>query len=702
MSSSHSLIPGSSTVLLHLYHQVFLGVLLGYKAFGGKLCYEIKNYMFLTINQMMKSVCSLMSLIVFLSSTSLWAASRSRTGATLLSTPDWRTYDKYNEVLAQLKKNTENQFKGFADPASPDTPNKKDSADPPFTPAAKSIRSAMRVLVENPNHLNPRDQYKAFIKEIRKLSQFCHSEQVSAECSLEDHKGKNLLVKILYTGTDMTEFNSKLTCAVSGKSHPIQGDVPSQIEERLKTIDETISSLSDVDDGLHSSPSQIHLFANWAQAARGGYNSGAFDPNLQGNLLSVKARYSLRGSTSGALQEHFALRIPTQTINNSEDQVMITPEFEAYVDSLAAEDKKHTYINHQDISGSKVKSGWRKFFPFDDERPRVNKLHDLSSQKRNLIVISLNKDSSFYHQKGPEFSQSNYKAFRQKLVDILVPPTQASKKQAIEKHGILLSDLWNPDKFKDLPRDSHAAKRAVREYMEGLVDSLAQNVFNVKLGDPKSVISEDSRRALIEIAYHHISDYASRESYSSNRSCKDAIDRGGGANAFAYTYTMLKEICESPQMTDEDFKTRVNALPGMLFSDALNVKKRAIIKERLVNYQHATHALIKSLKSNGCQVFDGAHLGKYSYLSHPKFGTKLAHPELRDPLMREGCTQSSTSPPADQCLTLNQDAFPLSPTQVGSFLSEQSGLLRVIRKTIGDQKSEDEDPLLEDPLLNVD
>ena len=641
---------------------------------------------------MMKSVCSLMSLIVFLSSTSLWAASRSRTGATLLSTPDWRTYDKYNEVLAQLKQNAETQFKGFAVSASPVNPKKKGSLDQSLTPAAKSIRSAMRVLVDNPNHLNPRDQYKEFIKEIRNLSQLCHSEQVSAECSLEDRKGKNLLVKILYTGTDITEFNSKLTCAVSGKSQPIQERVPFRFNERLEAIENAISSLTDVDEGLKSSPSQVHFLTKWAQAARGDSNSGAYDPNLQGNLLSVKARYSLRGSAHDAPQEHFALRIPTQTINNSEDQVMITPEFEAYVDSLAAEKKKHTYINHQDISGSKIKSGWRKYLPFWDERPRVNKLHDLSSQKGNLIVISLNKDSSFYHQKGTEFTQSNYPAFREKLLEILVPPDAESEKQSIEQYGILLRDLWNPDKFKDLPRDSQAAKRAVREYMEGLVDSLAKNVFNVKLRDPKSVISEDSRRALIEIAYHHISDYASRESYSSNRSCKDAIDRGGGANAFAYTYTMLKEICESPQMPDQDFKIRVNALPGMLFSDALNVKKRAIITERLVDYQLATHALIKSLKSKGCKVFDRDHLGKYSYLSHPKFGTKLAHPELRDPLMREGCTQSSTSPPVDRCLTLHQDAFPLSDTQVGSFLSEQSGLSQVIRKTIGDQKSEDEDP----------
>jgi hypothetical protein len=346
-----------------------------------------------------------------------------------------------------------------------------------------------------------------------------------------------------------------------------------------------------------------------------------------------------------------------------------------YLSSLLSSGKKHTYINHQQLN-DKQGLMWGLF---SDEKHRSRKIHDLSDEYSNLIVISLNKNTSFYRQEKDWHKPMEFGDFKQEYLNILVPP--AEKEEANWKEtGIRLEDLWNPIKFGRPSSDTQKMREEARTYFSNLLDRLGTSIFGVS--HHQFMLDPEKRQALIELSYHFISDYASRDSHSSNRSCKDAIDRGGGANALAYTITFMKEVCSpSSQMGIADFQKKMDAIPSMLLSDALQVRKRGIIDERLIYYQQAMKEVIHAVETRGCNSVFGKPFGldEFFYMSQPRFGTQLAAVPS-DERLRNSCQFGTTSPfVADEICNTEQNMTQPLP---GNTIQLWSEVLKTLSESV--------------------
>ena len=530
----------------------------------------------------------------------------------------WRNVDNFNETLTQMRK------KVMADPVLMDFRRLK----PQENSASLKVSEALDALFD-PTTSDQKEKYRTFVVAFGAASRLqLHEEKKlggSAGDTSKTGKALRQLGKILYTGTDLSEFNSRLTCIVAKEGIekgriPFKPQVPSSEKDTLKRFDQLrqkIDSLTQIQDGIESNR-QISYFGQVGQSLAGNLATSGFDPNRESNLISVKARYT--NAKNG--QEVLALRMPTQTLFSAANKVVIAPEFEMYLNSLQSEGKKHTYVNYQQLNDVQDRVDGESA----EEKYRARKLHDLSEQYPNLTVISLNKDSDFYKQKRSPYSKAKaedweeaktFGEFKEKYLDMLVPKKDDEEKTWKET-GIRLGDLWKPSKFKGkTAADEETMRAETREYFSKMLDQLGSSVFNLPLAngvtDPLAVTDRFQRRALIELSYHFISDYASRDSYSSNRTCSDSVDRGGGANALAYTMALMQEVCDpEAKMKVEEFQKRMDAIPGMLLSDALLVRKRGITEPRLVYYQDAMRNVLLAVQERGCEsVFGKQGMGDF-------------------------------------------------------------------------------------------
>jgi len=583
----------------------------------------------------------------------------------------WRDVDKYAEVNSQLKRNIENS--GILTEFRNQTETKNQ--------ASQELHKSIQAILKS-NNSDQRERYREFLTAYRKSVVYqLQNEKSGGNNSDLTAKAIRQLGKIFYNGTDITEFNSRLTCTVAQEgikkigSTIGSGSVSTDpdTKARITQLRKMIGSLTIMHSGIKANR-QISLAEMGLQSWIGAQANAGFDPNMQANLLSIKTKYT----NEKTHQEVLSIRMPSQTIFSSENEVTIAPEFEMYLNALQSDRKKHTYINHQQLIDEQGYLGGA----FGDEKYRARKIHDLSAKYSNLIVISLNKNSSFYRQnKTPPISRS-FKDFKEEYLEILVPKSPADDKTKWKETGIRLDDLWNPAKFEG--KTAGALRKEAREYFNELLDQIGSSIFGVT--DPSTLISASDRQALIELSYHFISDYASRDAHSFNRSCKDGIDRGGAANALAYTITFLKEICDSgmnpglksgvlngredgvctpplcpegphpalkgevslSSMNQIDFQKGVDAIPGMIFSDALQVRKREIIEERLVYFQNAIQAVIQAVERNSCEkVFgkkDGKALDPFFYMSNPRFSSKLQS-KPTDERLQNACSMRSLATP---------------------------------------------------------
>lgn len=529
------------------------------------------------------------------------------------SKANW-TEDKYKEVIAQLGRQV------LSDPVLATYCTQSDSPTSTLV-ATSEVAIAVRSLCR-PNPRDYQGTYKRFWEAFREASrsQLASSSPVSSETPA----GK--LSRVVYNSVDLTEFNSLLVDGVfvvpprredlvgtsseaSSVSLPTASPT-SFVQGRVASVAREIDGLSAIHQKGRDAKS-IGLARFVGQTVKGEFALADLDPNLQGNLISVKTRFSLRGQPDRTL---LALRMPTQTIGSS-GRVEIAPEFRMYLSTLQGAGLNHTYVNFQQI----VKNQGKLMGYFGDEGPRARALHQLSTEHPNLVLVSLNKNNDFYHQKGRVWSGSmSFAAFKSAYLSMLVP-NDRDEQSSFDQHGIRLDDLWRPEKF-GRPREARdQMKSEAKTYLSDMLDRLAKVLYSIPPG--RRELTSNERQQLVELSYHFISDYASRNSHSANRSCKDAIDRGGGANALAYTVTFLKEICDrGDAMSESDFDAHLSAIPGMIFSDALQVRKRGIIEERLHFYQDAMKGLLRSVQSKGCnEVFGESGLGPLFILSQPRF-----------------------------------------------------------------------------------
>lgn len=280
-----------------------------------------------------------------------------------------------------------------------------------------------------------------------------------------------------------------------------------------------------------------------------------FDPWIQGNLPS--RLYPMRKGT----KEIQVLRFATPTRQSMINRVEIIDEFRGFLRFMGSEKKgkKHLLINLQD------RLSWQ-------EMARSTAIEQLQSSQtfaNQLVVLTLPKDTEFYHQINA-FSEMNsaeafIKAFREQLVDA-------------EKGGFYFPPQWTRG---DLIKFADTALPLIHKY-----------VF-----DEKNILTRQNREDFIEIFYQLIIakaiDYFDVNSVSFT--CKDAVDTGAFASGMFYGFLKLLQG-ELVLKEDLDF------LRYLFYWPALSVRERASDPEQFNRSLSCLSTFEGALQENGSKI----------------------------------------------------------------------------------------------------
>jgi hypothetical protein len=246
------------------------------------------------------------------------------------------------------------------------------------------------------------------------------------------------------------------------------------------------------------------------------------------------------------------LRMSSPTIG-----VEINPEFKGYLRALKTRKEKHLYINLQQAHGGSNAG--------ENERSEAFRRLSLELEfKDTLTLVTLDKNTSFYGQKDT-FGQEkmSFKTFK----DTFISRISSSD-----------SGFYLPETIGEI------TKEQVLNIFGTMLDDIHKNYF-----DGREKLTVEERQNMIEIAYNLMITKFIQLSGAKyyNNSCKDCIDRGGGANALMNnTVAFLKQDTKD-----------LDLLQTMTFSDALWARKREIIYERLERSLKAMEVIVNKPES---------------------------------------------------------------------------------------------------------
>lgn len=247
------------------------------------------------------------------------------------------------------------------------------------------------------------------------------------------------------------------------------------------------------------------------------------------------------------------IRMGTQTHENYlslfTQSAKVNIEFEGFANHLVKNKKRHIYFNFQ----NKIPTWWGR-----NEAPRCRALEDFAKKyKEHLYFITLPKNTLFYHQEGSFEQIDDAELFKSLFV-----------KESQSYEGgfgfINAEDLIESDKI-----------------FEKITNNVHKNHFDSKI---KLTLSE--RKDFIELTYLELEKWLINHLNPDtvNLTCKDGIDRAGGATALLYFDLFLKH--KSPLTESE-----IQDLEAVLFAPAILVKKRAITKNRFDRFISAAKHL---------------------------------------------------------------------------------------------------------------
>lgn len=256
-----------------------------------------------------------------------------------------------------------------------------------------------------------------------------------------------------------------------------------------------------------------------------------FDPVLQGNIPSQL--YSLYFNETKV----DCIHLPCPIFQERIDKVNILEEFKAYISHIKNRQtkEKHLIINLQD------RTSWKEFI-------RCKILEEMQLREEfegSLIVVTLPKDTDFYHQFSPYLENRHSDVFLKNL-----------KKQILdESMGFFF------------PKD-------IKQQLLNFVDDLAAAIHRIFFHH-KNILLPEARQDFIELFYAFLSlkiiELVQPSSFSFT--CKDGIDIGSTTSALLFA--LLKLINED-KLSDEE----IDYLNVLLYSSSLLVRERSIISER--------------------------------------------------------------------------------------------------------------------------
>ena len=278
-----------------------------------------------------------------------------------------------------------------------------------------------------------------------------------------------------------------------------------------------------------------------------------FDPLIQDNLPSYKYELSLNDLTFGVLH------LPSPTRQHLISKASIAWEFACWMRCNLEEKQNHLMINLQD------RSSWK-------EAARCHALEEMSLQaeyRRYLRIVSLNKNTPFYNQRGQYLNIQDAKEF-----------ISSVKEELTDLHNLAYYYLRV---MKDKNYTDFVAK---------LIDFVHKEFF-----EGKKQLVRSERQNFIEIVYHFIVlkviDLVKPETISFT--CKDSLDTGAAMTGSFYGfYHLLKGT--KWQKKEKDF------LLYLFYAPALVVRERPIDSTRLFRALAFLSCIEEAVKKNRANI----------------------------------------------------------------------------------------------------
>ena len=280
-----------------------------------------------------------------------------------------------------------------------------------------------------------------------------------------------------------------------------------------------------------------------------------FDPWIQGNLPG--RLFTIQKGK----KEVPVLRFACPTRQSTISRVEIIDEFRGFLRHRANEKKggKHLLINLQD------RLSWRE----NARSWALEQLQNNQSFSSQLVVLTLPKDTDFYHQKGA-FEELNktdafIKAFKEQLFD----PVSG---------GFFFPSQWK--------------KEEILKFADSALSLIHQHIF-----EGKNTLPRQRREDFIEIFYQLLIvkavDLFGADSLGFT--CKDALDTGAFASGIFYGFLKLLQ-------GDLSSKEDIDFLKFLFYWPALSIRERASDPEQFFRSISMLECLSLALEERGSKI----------------------------------------------------------------------------------------------------
>lgn len=263
-----------------------------------------------------------------------------------------------------------------------------------------------------------------------------------------------------------------------------------------------------------------------------------FDAHYLGNLP-----YLLTDVDCGEGHTAQLIRMPSVTRDTSKSHLGVVREskviedFRLYNEALKDKGEKHLYINLMD----RTRSG---------EQKKSNAIESIDREEHTAIhVVSLDKDSDFYYQKGI-YGNSNTNAAR------------------------FIDDFHNH--LFDTPRCFYWSKEIDQNDLQDAA-KIAMQTIHASCFKSKETLSISERKDFIELVYCHLIDHLLHKIKPArvNMSCLHCKDRGAAQEALYTVYNHAKTTGDAPLELDQQVHLKkLTFLPSILIENVMIQKWR--------------------------------------------------------------------------------------------------------------------------------
>lgn len=283
-------------------------------------------------------------------------------------------------------------------------------------------------------------------------------------------------------------------------------------------------------------------------------NTNTYEPILQGNIPSQL--YSLYFNENKVDCIHLPCPVHQEQI----DKAKIIEEFNVFINHIKTHvGNKHLIFNLQD------RTSWREY-------TRCRMLEEMQYRgdfEEGVVVVTLPKDTEFYHQLAPYMNEKHTDVFLKNL-----------RKHVLDENV----GFFFPKEVK-------------KQISHGFIHELTTAIHRIFFHN-KNVLLQEHRLDFIEIFYNFLIlkliEIVKPASFSFT--CKDGVDLGSSTSAqlFAFLKLLNEEI-----LTDEE----IDYLNVLLYAPCLLVRERVISTERFKRMQNVIKTFETTRDEYGQQQF---------------------------------------------------------------------------------------------------